>query len=346
MTRTYERTIFVGPQQLRIDETPIPKPGPRQALVKVKACAICTWEQRMYTGEERYYPLAGGHEISGELVELGDKVFMDVQPGDRVVAAPLTRCGYCESCRRGMNNSCDNSRKPFHEADIPGPAGLSEYVLVDDYQLYKGSNDVPFEHLCLGEPLGCVVRSVTQSRAQAADDVVVVGAGVMGMLHLALLKGIRARVIVSEINPERAAFAREMGADAVIDPTEAPFEDQVRDLTGGRGTDVIFCAVSAPAAVEATFGAVAKGGRIHLYASIHPKGTMIPIDPNPFHRREIVLTGTMSASKDDMRKSVALIAQEQIDLAPFISRVMPIERLEEALQAALKPDTYRVIVTR
>lgn len=345
MTETYRRVVFVGPREVRIDEVPIPEPGPRQALVKVKACALCTWEQRMYSGQERFYPLAGGHEVSGELVKLGDKVFTDAQVGDRVVAALLTRCGYCESCRRGMNNICDNLRKPFYEADVVGPAGLADYVLLDDYQLYKGANDVSYEKLCLAEPLGCVVRSVVKADVEMVDNVVVVGAGIMGLLHLILLKQAGARVIISEIHPERAAFARKMGADVVIDPDEAPFQDQVMDLTGGRGADVIFCAVSVPAAVEAAFGAVAKGGRIQLYASIHPRGTKIPIDPNPFHSKEMVLTGTMSADKDDMRKAVGLIAHDLIDLEPFISRVFPFSRLDEALQAALKPDTYRVVVT-
>ncbi len=345
MTETYRRAVFVGPRQIRIDEVPIPEPGPRQALIEVKACALCTWEQRLYSGEERYYPLAGGHEVSGTLVKLGDKIFTDAQVGDRVVAALLTRCGYCEPCRRGLNNICDTMRKPFHKADVPGPAGLSDYVLLDDYQLYRGSDEISYEKLCLAEPLGCVVRSVTLANVEMTDNVVVVGAGVMGLLHLTLLKRAGARVIVSEINAQRAAFAQELGADAVIDPTEAPFEEQVLDLTAGRGADVTFCAVSVAPAVEAALGAVAKGGRVLLYASIHPRGTKISIDPNPFHKKEIVLTGTMSADKDDMRKAVGLISQGLIDLDPFISQVLPFEKLEEGLEAAMKPDTYRVIVT-
>ena len=90
MTETYKRAVFVGPQQIRIDELPIPEPGPRQALVKVKACALCTWEQRVYSGEQKFYPLAGGHEVSGELVKVGSQVFTDAQIGDRVMASPLT----------------------------------------------------------------------------------------------------------------------------------------------------------------------------------------------------------------------------------------------------------------
>ncbi len=345
MAETYKRAVFVGPKQIRFDELAIPKPGPRQALVKVRACALCTWEQRMYTGEEHYYPLAGGHEVSGELVELGSQVFTDAQIGDRVMASPLTRCGYCESCRRGLDNICDNNRKPFRETDVPGPAGLAEYILLEDYQLYNASNGAAFEEICLTEPLACVLRSVRKARVERADNVVVVGAGIMGLFHLMLAKQIGARVFVSEPHAERAAFAKEMGADAVIDPTQAPFTDQVMALTGGRGADVIFCAVSVASAVEQAVEAVANGGRIHVYASIHPRGTKISIDPNPFHSKEIVLTGTMSQDKEDVLQTVRMISQGLIDLKPFISLVLPFEKLGEGLQAAQRPDTYRVVVT-
>ncbi len=345
MTKTYKRATFAGPKQIRLDELPIPDPGPRQALVKIRACALCTWEQRSYTGAESFYPLASGHEVAGELVKLGSQAFIDAQIGDRVMASPLTRCGYCESCRRGMDNICDNNRKPFQEKDVPGPAGLAEYILLDDYQVYKANNDTPFEEICLTEPLACVLRSVRKGRVERTDNVVVAGAGIMGLLHLMFAKQIGARVIISEPNAERAAFALEMGADAVIDPTQDSFADQVKALTNGRGADIVFCAVSVAQAVEQAVEAVAKGGRVHVYAGIYPRGTKISIDPNPFHSKEIILTGTMSQDKEDVLQTVRMISQGIVDLKPFISLVLPFEKLEEGLQAALRPDTYRVIVT-
>ncbi len=344
MSGTYKRSVFTGPGQIRIDEVPIPEPGPKEALIKVKSCAICTWEQRMYTGEEKFYPLSGGHEVSGELVSVGKFVHTDAKIGDPVIAATLTRCGYCESCRKGLDSNCDNSFKPQWNTDVPGPSGLSEYVLVQDYMIYKGSRNVSFDEMALTEPLSCVVRSVNKAQVRFSENVVIVGAGIMGLLHLKVNKMRGARVIVSEPNPERAAFALKMGADAVIDPTKKPFADAVKELTDGRGADAIFCAVSIAGAVESAMDAAAKGGRVMVYASIHPRGTKISVDPNLFHGKEVTLTGTVSQSRQDVLEASRLISLGLVDMKPFVSKVYPFGQLEDAIKAALRPDTYRVLV--
>jgi L-iditol 2-dehydrogenase len=278
-------------------------------------------------------------------VELGHQVYSDVQVGDRVVASMLIRCGYCESCRRGLDNICDNARKPFQDADVPGPAGLAEYVLLEDYQLYKANAVTSFEELALAEPLACVARSVRKSRIERADTAVVVGAGIMGVLHLVLLKQIGARVIVSEPDEARADFASKMGADVVINPAKESLIEKVKGVTGGRGADVIYCAVSIASVIEQAVEAVAKGGRVHLFSSVHPRAAKISISPNPFHSNEIILTGTLSQDRKDVLQAVRMISYGLIDLKPFMSLVLPFERLEEALQRARQPDTYRVLVT-
>jgi len=346
MAGTYRRAVFVGPRQIRFDEVPIPEPGPHQALIRVRACALCTWEQRSYTGEEPFYPLASGHEVSGELVRLGHPVYTDARIGDRVVVSLLTRCGCCESCRRGMDNLCDNARQSFCEpGGVAGPAGLAEYVLVDEYQVYKASDEVAFEYLCLAEPLACVIRSVRRAEVRPGDVAVVVGAGIMGLLHLMLLKRAGAKVIVSEPHADRAAFACRMGADAMIDPAHTPFVKAVRDMTDGRGADVVFCTASVAGVVEEAVESVAKGGRVLVFASIHPRGTRISVDPNLFHNKEIVLTGTLGQGREDVRQAVRMIADRLVNLSPLVSLVIPLERLEEGLQAALQMNTYRVVIT-
>lgn len=341
---TFKRAVFEGPGQVRIHEVPIPTPGPRQGLIRVRACALCTLEQRLYSGDLRFYPMTGGHEVAGELVEIGDEVYHNGHIGDRVVASLLTRCGYCDSCRRGRDNICDNSREAFGR-DMGGPPGLAEYVLVEDYQIFGADDAIPFEELCLAEPLACAVRSVRIAEIERGDDVVVIGAGIMGLLHVLLASQAGARVIVSELDDQRAAFARGLGAGEVVDLGNGSFAEEVKGLTGSKGADVIFCAVSVGSAVEEALEAAAKGGRVHVFASIHPHGTRISVDPNVLHGREVTLTGTMSQNREDMRQAVGLISRGTVDMKPFVSRVVPFERLEEGLELAMGLDTYRVIIS-
>jgi threonine dehydrogenase-like Zn-dependent dehydrogenase len=347
MPETYTRSILTGVREIEFEEVPIPEPGPTQALVKVRACALCTWEQRVYAGIERhFYPMLGGHEVSGVLVKAGEQVLTTAKPGDHVIAAVLTRCGQCVSCRRGLDNICDNAWANRPKQGPAGPGGLGEYVLIEDYQLYPVDNsDVPFEELCLAEPLACVLRSVKKVGVEPADNVIVIGAGVMGLLHLTLVKRMGARVIVSEPDPARVAKARSLGATVTIDPASEDFVQRAKELTGGRGPDVIFCTAGVPTAVEQAVNAVGKGGRVMMYASVHPRGSTITIDPNLFHGKEITFTGTMSQSHEDLLQAVALLVNHIVDVKPMVSAVYPFSKLGEALEAAVNPGTYRVIVT-
>lgn len=344
--KTYKRSILAAPKEIRFEDVPIPVPGPGQALVQVKACALCTWEQRVYAGTDTtVYPLLGGHEVSGVLTELGPGVQVHAKPGDHVVAAKLYRCFQCTSCRRGLDSICDNAWANRTPGEPAGPGGLSEYMLVDGYQLYPVTADVSFAESCLSEPVACVLRSIKKARVQPADNVVIIGAGIMGLLHLMLSQRLGARVFVSEPNAERAAKARAMGAAATIDPTKENFVERVKELTNGRGADVIFAAIGIAAVIEESVKAVGKGGRLMVYASVHPRGSMITIDPNLFHNKEIVLTGTVSQDQEDFLQAVSLISTRTLDVRPLISQTFPFAQLREALEAAITTGTYRVVVT-
>jgi len=344
--KTYTRSIMAAPKEIRFEEVPIPTPGPGQALIQVKACALCTWEQRVYAGTDTSsYPLLGGHEVSGVLVEAGPGVLTTAKAGDHVVAARLTRCFQCVSCRRGLDSICDNAWANRQPGVPMGPGGLAEYMLADGYQIYPAVGDVPFSESCLSEPVSCVLRSIKKARIEPADNVVIIGAGIMGLLHLMLSRRLGARVFVSEPNAERAAKARELGALATIDPTKENFTERVKALTGGRGADVIIAAIGVASAIQEAIKAVGKGGRLMVYASVQPRGSTITIDPNLFHSKEIVLTGTVSQDHDDFLQAVSLLTSRTVDVRPLISRTFPFAQLREALEAAMQGNTYRVIVT-
>ena len=202
MTATYKRAVFVGPRQIRIDEVPIPEPGPRQALVKVRACALCTWEQRIYSGDEPYYPMAGGHEVSGELAAIGKQVYTDAKIGD-------TGAGLGADALRLLRVVPPRARQHLRQRPqvasarrtSPDPPACRSTSCWTTTSSTGPPTPRAFEEMCLTEPLGCVIRSVRKARVERADNVVVVGAGIMGLLHLNLTKRLGARVIVSEPNP-------------------------------------------------------------------------------------------------------------------------------------------------
>lgn len=346
MTKTYKRSILAAPKEIVIEEVPVPTPGPGQALVQVKACALCTWEQRVYSGvDTTVYPLLGGHEISGVLAEVGPGVQVRAKPGDHVVVAKLNRCFQCTSCRRGLDSNCDNAWAHRPPGVPMGPGGLAEYVLADGYQIYPAVGDVPFVESCLSEPLSCVLRSIKKAAVQPGDNVVIIGAGIMGLLHLTMLQRLGARVFVSEPNPVRAAKARELGALETIDPSKESFVERVKALTNGRGADVIVAAIGIAAAIQEAIQAVGKGGRLMVYASVHPRGSTITIDPNLFHNKEIVLTGTVSQGQEEFLQAVALLTTRTVDVRPLITNVFPFSQLREGLEAAMNGNNYRVIVT-
>jgi len=344
---TYRRSVITGPHEVAFEEVTIPEPGPRQVLVKVAAAALCTWEQRVYAGIDNWsYPLVGGHEFAGEVVAVGPGVMQPLAPGDQVAVAGLRRCGECWACRRGYDNICDNQHAATREPGKPwGPAGFAEYTLVDGYQVYRYPRPVhPFE-AALAEPLACVLHDVKRFMPRRGDTAVVVGAGIMGLLHLAALRSTGAVVVVSEPDALRRAKAVEMGAHFVIDPLSEDYVEAVKRLTDGRGASMTYMAIGVPGAIEQAVQAAAKRGVVSVYASIHPRGTLIQVDPNIFHYKEVVLSGSLAQDHEDFLDAVWSIAHQTIDLKPVISAAFPLLQLEAAFAAASRPDTYRVFVT-
>jgi L-iditol 2-dehydrogenase len=340
------RAVIVGPRQVEIEETHLPALAADEVLVRVRHSALCTFEQRAYTGADtRFYPLLGGHEMAGTVEAVGAQV-VNVKPDDRVAVWALDRCGSCYSCRRG--DACDNvwfKRAGGEKPKGPvGPAGLASHKVAKEYQVYKLPPGADLKEASLTEPLGCVLRSVNKANVRAGDAVVIVGGGVMGLLHVMVAAGRGAQVIVSEPHAKRRADSLRFGATAAIDPNAGDFAEQVRAHTQGRGADVIVVATSYVPALEASFGALAKGGRVMVYARMEPKGARLSLDPNLFHDHEIVLTGTISTSPLEFQEAAQVIGAGALNLRSIISATYSLDEIEPAFEASVDLGTYRVVV--
>ncbi|MBI4317985.1 MAG: alcohol dehydrogenase catalytic domain-containing protein [Chloroflexi bacterium] len=349
MATTMKKAVIVAPGRVEIAEAPVPVPGPHQVLVRVKACGICTMDQRLFTGRDQtgLYPMLAGHEVAGIVESVGPGVLAKVVPGDHVSLGldNLNRCHQCEACRRGYDNLCDSVLWLNRSGGEPvGPGGFAEYLVADGHRIFRVADDLAFAEAALAEPLACVLRSVRKAQIRPGDVVVIVGAGTMGLLHLMLAKRALATVVISEIIPARAAKARDLGADFVVDPAHEDFAARIQEITSGHGADVTFVAVGLASVVEDAVRVAAKAGRVHCFASVHPRGTTVSLDPNLFHGREITLTGTVGQDHEDMLRSVALLSSKALDLKPLITKVYPLQQATRAFEHTIKPDSYRVVL--
>lgn len=323
-----------------------PVPSSRQVLVKVSACALCTWEQRVYTGAKKIrFPFIGGHEIAGIIEAVGSKV--DARRwriGQTVAVGLLTACNECSACKEGDAQSCPNLSQslPHDGLPYPGIGGLSEYILCEPVNLFPYENVSP-EEASLIEPLSCVVQSVRRADIQLGDTVLVIGCGIMGMLHVLLAAARGARVIVSDPNTERMALAASLGARHTIDPAKRNLVEEVKRITGGRGAQIVFDTTPVAALVPQAIECLGMLGRLVLYSSFYPD-VPVEISPNLVHSRAISIMGAANSGSKDFVVAARLISDGIIDVKPFISKVFPFDQLDQALALAAGGRQYRVVV--
>lgn len=339
-----KQAVIVAPKTIEIQETVLPEIGPGEVLVKVKAVGICTFEQRFYKGVQETYPFIGGHEICGVVEKVGASVAQKFEPGDQVVVASLTRCGECYFCRRGLDHLCSNADEKTVPGELWGPGGFSEYIVAKGYEVYKVSSKLDPAEGTVAEPLACVIRSIEKGNLFFGDTAVVIGAGIMGLLHAKLAKLKGAKVIVSEPDGVRRQKALECGADMVVDPINEDLKSIVKEATEGRGAEAVFFTAGGSAVVEQGISLLVKGGTIVLYGSIHPV-LPISVNPNNIHYDEIMITGAIKHTKESFRESAAMLSQGLIQVNDLITEQVPLEKVDYAFERAISPDTYRVILT-
>ncbi len=341
--------VETGVKQLEIQVLPTPVIEKDEVLMKVRANGLCTNDIRDYLGDTVYsFPRVGGHEFSGEVVEIGSDVNPEhFQVGDHVVKYIIPACGECHYCKIGRENLCVEvaSSPTFQKPDgISGFFGMAQYIAVKSRDLYKYPKDVPFTHSAFTEPLACVVNSVERAKILFGQDVVVIGGGVMGLMHVMLSKLQGARVIVSEPNGERRALAEQLGADVTFDPTQGDAVAFVKSQTEGRGADVVFNTTAIPVIAQQAMDFTATGGQTFVFSSLHPNDP-VPTNMGAIHSYEKVITGTVSPTIRTFYRSVQLIAKGLVDITPLLDKTFDYQDAVDAFEYALKPETLKTIIT-
>ncbi len=309
--------------QFRYVDVPRPEYGPNEVLVRVKACSICGSDVHGMDGStgRRIPPVIMGHEAAGVIEQVGADV-RDYQVGDRVTFDSTIYCGQCFFCRRGEINLCDNRRVlGVSCADYRLHGAFAEYVAVPRHILYRLPDSVSFTQAAMVEPLSIAWHAVTRRPPALNSSAVVVGAGMIGLLVIQLLKIAGCgKIIAVDLVPEKLALARQLGADNCLRSDETDVPAEVFRLTDGRGADQSFEVVGVGAALQTAIASVKKGGSVTMVGNLKPT---VDFPLQAVVTRQILLTGSC-ASAGEYPDCLDLIAAGKVNIDAFISAVAPL----------------------
>lgn len=328
---TMTAAVFYEPDDLRIEQVPTPQIGDSEVLIKVRACGICGTDMNMFIGDfkVRRLPLIPGHEFSGEIVAMGDKV-VELNVGDRVTADINLTCGTCFWCRRGEDLLCPH----LQQIGIDLSGGFAEYVKAPANHVYPLSDRISFEQGASIEPLACAIHAQTRLDMPVGSSVAVIGGGSMGIIHsqLAQLRGAYPVILIGR-TASKLERAGRVGIDYLINSREADPVEEVKRLTGGRGADFVIEAAGTIQTYEQAFKMVRRGGTIVAYG-IPSQDATLSIRPFDFFMQEWKVIGAFVSHPTAWTKALTLLESGGIKPDTLFSLRVPLENMSDAVAEA------------
>jgi L-iditol 2-dehydrogenase len=345
---TMRAAVYRGVNDVRVETVPVPKIGRGELLIRVHTCGICGTDLKKIASGSHSAPRIFGHETSGVVAAAGEGV-SEFNPGDRVVVFHHIPCRECYYCRHKTFAQCETYKKVGCAAGFePSGGGFAEYVRVMDWIVRNGtvrvSDGVSFEQACFVEPVNTCMKGIETLQLVPDESVLVIGQGPIGIMLSTLAKRSGARVITSDLYPERLTISRSFGLENGINASRADIVNTVREQTEGRGADAAIVAVGGNALIRTAMEAVRPGGRVLLFAqTVRGEAT---IDPAAVCVDEKTLLGSYSASVELQEEAVRFVMSREMDLESLISHRFSLANSVEALQLAAhpQPDSMKIVI--
>jgi L-iditol 2-dehydrogenase len=339
--RSMRVAMYYNNRDVRLEQVPVPKIGPGELLIKTRASGICG-SDLMEWYRIKKAPLVLGHEITGEVAEVGAGV-AGFNVGDRVFSSHHVPCGECRYCVAGHQSVCDLLRTTHFD-----PGGFAEYIRVPEINVKLGTLRIPdsmtFDEGSFIEPLACVVRAQRFAGVGTGQTVLVIGSGISGLLHIQLARARgAARIIATDISDYRLQAALRFGADATIHGAE-DVPARLRDLNDGRLADRVIVCTGAMPAIQQAVRCVDRGGTLLFFAPT-AAGVEVPIPLFDFWRDEINVMTSYAGSGDDLKESLELIRDHKVRVAGMVTHRLSLAEAGLGFQlTASGQDSIKVIL--
>ena len=318
--------VIENPDKIEIRDIPMPVVKEGEALLKIKFVGICGADLASYTGNQPFttYPRIPGHEFSAEIVEIPDND-KGLKAGDIVTCNPYFNCGECYSCKRGFVNCCTDNQTMGVQRD----GAFCEYISMPVERIYKGKG-LSAKELALIEPFSISQHAVSRAEIKKTDNVLVIGAGPIGLFALIAAKQKCNKIVVADILDNRLELAKEYGADAVINTKEASLVDFTEKFTDGNGFDVCIEACGAPETFLSCIDCAAFAGNVILIGNGKRETSFVH---SVILKKELNIHGSRNALKADFINNIDLVASGKADVLKMVSGIYDIDNAEYAFEA-------------
>lgn len=331
--------LFPTPEVVEIVERETPTPQEWHAVVRVEACGLCGTDLHIFRGQfPARFPLIPGHEFAGVVEDVGQGV-SSLRPGHRVVVDPNVNCGTCRPCQRGYAHLCRNLISFGVNAD----GGFATHCAVPARQCYKLPPEMSFLVAAMTEPVACCVHGIERAQLRPGEVVVVIGAGLIGlvMMQLALMRG-AAMVIVSDHAADKRELAKSFGAALTVDPLVEDLAEVVMKATEDAGADVAIDCVGGVETSQQAVSLAGEAGRVLLFG-VAPQDAKMSVEPYLIYAREITITGSFINPFTD-GAALALLAAGRIRVAEIISHRLPLDQLPQALAMLEARQASKIVI--
>ncbi len=317
--------VFYGKHDLRVVDVPIPEPGPHEVRVKIAYCGVCGTDLHIFHGDGGAVPVPNGtilgHEFSGVIDQVGSEVEL-FKVGDRVSVDPNDWCGECYFCKNGKAHFCTQMKG--YGTTFPG--GFAEYACVPEKQTYllPDTLDLKFASQC--ETISCCVNGIDLARIKPGSNVLVLGAGPIGLMMIQLARSSGAgKIVVSELVAQKRELAIKLGADIAVDPQAQDLQAVLREAF--ENTDCVIEAAGTPTTQRQAIVLAGKGATVMLFGLVPPE-TEIPLKTFEVFNREISITSSF-INPYTFTRAIRLLAQRRVVLDDIISDVIALPNITE-----------------